>query len=53
MANMKVNLKIWRQAGPKAQSVSSSSFAHYTYIAVEVIKIIALTLFGVSLLRNK
>ncbi|NLX80145.1 MAG: hypothetical protein GXZ03_01065 [Proteiniphilum sp.] len=37
----------------EAQSVSSSSFAHYTYIAVEVIKIIALTLFGVSLLRNK
>lgn len=37
----------------EAQNVSSSSFAHYTYIVVEVIKIIALTLFGVSLLRNK
>lgn len=35
------------------QSVSSSSFAHYTYITVEVIKLISLTTFGISLLRGK
>lgn len=36
-----------------SQNVSSNSIAHYTYIIVEVIKVISLTIFGVSLLRNK
>lgn len=35
------------------QSVLSSSFAHYTYITLEVIKVVFLTIFGVSLLRKK
>lgn len=37
----------------ESQNVSSNSIAHYTYIIVEVIKVISLTIFGVSLLRNK
>lgn len=37
----------------ESQNVSSNSIAHYTYIIVEVIKVISLTKFGVSLLRNK
>ena len=37
----------------ESQDVSSNSFTHYTYIIVEVIKVISLTIFGVSLLRNK
>ncbi len=35
------------------QNISSSSFAHYAYIIVEVIKVVLLTTFGISLLRNK
>lgn len=35
------------------QSVSSSSFAHYTYITLEVIKVVLLSIFGISLLRKK
>lgn len=37
----------------ESQVVSSNSFAHYTYIVVEVIKVVLLTIFGVSLLRNR
>lgn len=35
------------------QSVTSSSFAHYTYITLEVIKVVLLSIFGISLLRKK
>lgn len=35
------------------QKVSSSSFAHYSYIALEVIKVVLLSVYGVSLLRKK
>lgn len=37
----------------EAKSVSSSSIAHYTYIIVEVIKVVSLSVFGVSLLRKR
>lgn len=35
------------------QSVLSSSFAHYTYITLEVTKVVLLSIFGISLLRKK
>ncbi len=37
----------------QSQSVSSSSFAHYTYIIVEVAKVISLSVFGVSQLGRR
>lgn len=37
----------------EAQSVSSSSFAHYTYIILEVLKFLFLTVFGISLLKRR
>lgn len=37
----------------EAQNISKNSFVHYFYIAVELLKVVILTIFGISNLKRK